>query len=361
VCIVNQLLFSAAGIDVDTQVGERQKIFSSVFDYPGIDERAFIDAVVEQTRVEKYAVTPLGEELIETAPRLIWHQGEPFGSTTIYSQWHVMQLARSAGITVLLDGQGADELVAGYAHYYSSFWAELIRTGRIATLWREWRTFPYHLETRPGRNLSSALRKLALHLTRRERLRSGAFLPAWLNPQVARGRTLERRGHHHYASVLDQHLYNSLTCASLPSLLHYEDHNSMAFSIEARVPYLDYRLVELCYSLPTHLKIDKGTTKVILRQAMRGIIPEIVRTRQDKLGFPTPGDVWFREQVAKDVEQIFHSRRFRERGYVRPEQSLVLLERHQRGAAKVDRLLWRMVCFELWMRTFFDNDPTVCP
>ncbi len=365
VCTVNQLLSSEIRPDFHTRMGDHQKTFSSIFNYPDIDEKPFIEAVLQQTGAEEHTVTPRGEELMQTAPRLVWHQGEPFGSTTIYAQWHVMQLARSAGITVLLDGQGADELLAGYSHYYSSFWADLIRTGCLTALWREWKSFPYHLELDPYRSLGAALRRLALHLAKRDRLSFVAAAPTWLDPQFAAQCADESpwtRRNPHYASVLDEHLYDSLTRSSLPSLLHYEDHNSMAFSIEARVPYLDYRLIELCYSLPVHLKINKGTTKVILREAARNIVPEMVRTRQGKLGFPTPGDIWLREYIVGDVEQIFRSPSFQKRGYVKPKVALSLLERHRSGATKADKTLWRMVCLELWMQVFFDrSDPTICP
>jgi len=356
VCLVNQLLLSEGGLDVDTQIGDRQKTFSSVYDYPGIEEERFIEAVVAQTNVESHRVTPQAQDLFTIAPRLIWHQGEPFGSTTIYSQWHVMELTRAAGVTVLLDGQGADEMLAGYSPYYSSYLADLIRTGRLLSLWREWRPFPYHLGLRPRATFIAALRKVALRWSGRSRLRAAPLVPAWLNPDLARHYAPEREDERRFPSILDQHLYNSLTRSSLPSLLHYEDHNSMAFSVEARVPYLDYRLVELSYQLPAHLKIHRGTTKVVLREAMRGLIPDIVRRRQDKLGFPTPGSWWFRDEVADEVEQILRSRQFKERGYVQPEAALALLERHEAGQVQADRALWRMVCLELWARLYFDRD-----
>ncbi len=362
VCLVNQLLLSDGGLGVDTQIGDRQKTFSSVYDYPGIEEERFIEAVVAQTNVESHRVTPQAADLFAIAPRLIWHQGEPFGSTTIYSQWHVMELTRAAGVTVLLDGQGADEMLAGYSPYYSSFLADLIRTGRFAALWREWRSFPHHLGLRPRATLVAALRKVALHWSGRPRLRSAPIAPEWLNPALTDHYAPQPEGERHFPSILDEHLYNSLTRSSLPSLLHYEDHNSMAFSVEARVPFLDYRLVELSYRLPAHLRINRGTTKVVLRKAMRGIIPDLVRLRQDKLGFPTPGSWWFRDEVADEVEQILRSRRLRERGYVQPEAALTLLEQHKAGRVQADRALWRMVCFELWMRLFFDrDDPTAKP
>ena len=119
---------------------------------------------------------------------------------------------------------------------------------------------------------------------------------------------------------------------------------------------IDDPLVELSYQLPAHLKIHRGTTKVVLREAMRGLIPDIVRRRQDKLGFPTPGSWWFRDEVADEVEQILRSRQFKERGYVQPEAALALLERHKAGQVQADRALWRMVCLELWTRLYFDRD-----
>jgi asparagine synthase (glutamine-hydrolysing) len=166
---------------------------------------------------------------------------------------------------------------------------------------------------------------------------------------------LETRDKHHYNSVLNQSLYASLMKGSLPSLLHYEDRNSMAFSIEARVPYLDYRLVELAYKIPSHLKIDQGTTKVVLRRATEGLIPEVVRHRKDKLGFPTPGDIWFRGLLADKAEEIFRDKRFQTRGYINPQEALDLLEQHRNGQTNAHKTLWRMMCLELWAQIFLDS------
>ncbi|RLG69709.1 MAG: hypothetical protein DRO11_07345 [Methanobacteriota archaeon] len=349
VCLVNRLLRQGSGIR--TNVGDRQKTFSSVYEYPEINEGPFIDAVIEHTGVEGHRVTPRGEELLEIAPRLIWHQGEPFGSTSIYSQWHVMQLTHSSDVTVLLDGQGADELLGGYSFYYPSFLAELIRTGHLMALRREWGSFPFHLNLSPNITFLRALHRLLLYVIKRERLYLNK--PAWLHPRfLSQKHDLSSRPH--YKSILDNHLYKSIT-TSLLALLHYEDHNSMAFSIESRVPYLDHRLVELGFRLPMHLKIHNGTTKVVLREAMRGILPEMVRNRKDKLGFPAPGDIWFREHIADEAERIFRSRSFREHGYIKSEEAIALLQKHREGRVRANETLWRMICLELWVQIFFDH------
>ena len=102
---------------------------------------------------------------------------------------------------------------------------------------------------------------------------------------------------------------------SLPALLHYEDRNSTAFSLEARVPFLDYRLVEFMFSLPTEEKIKNGVTKVILRDAMKGVLPEQIRNRTDKMGFVTPEDIWFRTVLKDQIYQIINSKSFANRGY----------------------------------------------
>jgi asparagine synthase (glutamine-hydrolysing) len=133
----------------------------------------------------------------------------------------------------------------------------------------------------------------------------------------------------------------------------------MAHSIEARVPFLDYRLVEFIFSLPMNQIIRNGTTKVILRETMEGIIPESVRTRLDKMGFATPEDVWFREVLRDQVFEILDSRSFAERGYFDVEEVKKTFYRHCRGEINSSSTVWRWVNLEMWFRKFMDQRPSI--
>ena len=150
-------------------------------------------------------------------------------------------------------------------------------------------------------------------------------------------------------------LYQSLMKFSLPGLLHYEDRNSMAHSIEARVPFLDYRLVEFVFSFPMEEFITNGVTKMALRNAMKGILPEAVRNRKDKMGFVTPEDVWFRTSLRNHVNEIIHSKSFAERGYFDVETVKKAFNNHCEDKINISNFIWGWVNLEMWFRIFIDQ------
>jgi len=143
----------------------------------------------------------------------------------------------------------------------------------------------------------------------------------------------------------------------LPGLLHYEDRNSMAFSLETRLPFLDYRLVEYIFSLPAEQKLKDGVTKVILRDAMKGTLPDEIRNRMDKMGFGTPEDIWFRTVLKNQINEIINSKSFAERGYFDIYKVRKAFDKHCEGKTNLSFMIWRWVNLELWFRTFVDRRP----
>jgi asparagine synthase (glutamine-hydrolysing) len=360
VSLVNQLI-QDEGVIAPHLVGERQKTFSSCFDDPRFDERPFIEAVAAQTGVERNYVFPDGyQKLWQEASDLVWYQEEPFSSTSIYAQWNVMRLAAERSIKVLLDGQGGDELMAGYPRYFATFAAHLARQGRFLTLAKEIAAFRI-----TGQNLPFLL-AIALYLA----------APPWLKAlgerSITRARTghtldvlnpdfkhrFEHRPYEHFAGVqsrydsdLSLQLCHDATVYTLPGLLRYEDKNSMAFSIEARVPFLDYRLVEFLLSLPPEYHIHNGWTKWSLRQAMAGVLPEAVRWRRDKKGFPTPEMLWLRAGQER-ISALFTGAEVRSRAYLDPRQIRDRVATTLAGRDVGFSEVWRWINLELWMRCF---------
>jgi asparagine synthase (glutamine-hydrolysing) len=149
-------------------------------------------------------------------------------------------------------------------------------------------------------------------------------------------------------------LYHLLVATNLPALLHYEDRNSMAHSIEARIPFLDHRLVESVFSLPLGQIMRNGVTKVVLRNAMGGIIPARIQGRMDKMGFGTPEDMWFRTTLREWIREIIQSRSFQERGYFNPRRVEEAFDLHCAGRKNISFIIWRWVNLELWSRRFID-------
>jgi asparagine synthase (glutamine-hydrolysing) len=148
-----------------------------------------------------------------------------------------------------------------------------------------------------------------------------------------------------------------VTRNGIRALLRYEDRNSMAFGIETRLPFLDYRVVEFLYSLEARRKIHRGWTKAVLRDAMEGILPEEIRWRVDKMGFVTPEDVWFRTSLREMAREILADSRTRARGYLNVDAALPEFEAHVAGRKNISFTIWRWLNLELWCRRFLDRDP----
>jgi len=146
----------------------------------------------------------------------------------------------------------------------------------------------------------------------------------------------------------------------LPLLLREEDKNSMAFSIETRLPFLDYRIVEFMFSMPSHFKVKNGITKYILREAMQGILPEPVRMRRSKFGFSTPMDEWFREErMIKIVRSILNSKTFRTRGYYHLTDLNNFFGKHIEGKVNIGQTLWKLLNLEIWRRIYIEKEDDV--
>jgi len=317
-----------------------QLAFFAEFREPGIDERRYVDEVVAATGVELRTVTPSSEDFVDSLPIVLEHQDEPFASASIVVQYHVMQLAHRAGVTVLLDGQGADELFAGYPPFLGPRLGGALRAGQLAGVMRA-------AARAPGL-LPSILRYAVLGSSRRPGWLGGRRTPGWLGPALADAGTLWSEEPSPQGTVLAQTLWQQITGDGLPALLRYEDRNSMAFGIEARVPFLDVPLVEFALGLPDRLKIARGRRKVALLRAMRGIVPGAVRARRDKIAFAPPQRRWLSE-AAPRLAHLGVSPRLESEGFVRPGTVAGALERAGAGRND-DPLAWRVLICEMWLR-----------
>lgn len=349
VCIANKLMFSNNNVNIS----ERQKTFSSCFNDHKYDERKYVHSVLNQTKAEPNFVFLKGEDLFDILSKVIWHQDEPFGSTSIVAQWYVMEEA-SKKVKVLLDGQGADELLAGYHGYFGGLYSDLLKKFQLFKLLKEiiyYKIIHNHFQPYVFSNIARAFLPPSLISLIRGKI---SHTIEWMDESFQKKYKRSFGYSDKFETNLDNQLYSILTKYGLPALLHYEDRNSMAFSIEARVPFLDYRLVEFMFSLSSDQKIRNGTTKIVLRNAMKGILPENVRMRQDKMGFGTPEDVWFGTILKEKILEIFYSRSFKERGYFNIDGIKKEFEQHYTGKKNISNTIWRWINLELWFRTFFD-------
>lgn len=345
----------AAGL-LRSQAGAAQHAFSARASVPAYDEGRYIEEVVRSTGVQSHEVIPPLGDLFRLLPQVTWHQDEPFGSTSIYAQWHVFALARSANVKVLLDGQGADEMLAGYHGFFGPYLAGLLRSGRWTQLAGEMRKLQeihgygrlHALSRMADTLLPDALRQLLRPLAGR----SAAAPPDWLAAEVLQCELADpfaRLGGR--SPDLREVSRMQLVASNLPMLLHCEDRNSMAHGVEARVPFLDHRLVEFCLGLPDDAKIREGMTKRVLRDAMTGVLPEAVRTRTDKLGFVTPEEVWVKREAPTAFREALERAVEVSAGVVRPSV-LNGFDEVIAGRRRFSHEWWRVISFGAWMERF---------
>jgi asparagine synthase (glutamine-hydrolysing) len=348
VCVANDLL-TAAGKE------EVQRTFSATSDVKRFDESDYIRAVVEEREIEAHYVCPSIDDLLAELDRIIWHQDEPFGSTSIYAQWSVFRLAAETGMKVMLDGQGADEQLCGYHTFFPARYADLLRSGRWLRLRRELR-LGESLYGYPLRQSAIEMAFFALPDRIRRPIQHARFgemlAPAWIDTDVLRApeRINDYLPPSHGTSGLS---YSQLFFSSLPMLLHWEDRCSMAHSIESRVPFLDYRLVEFVVGLPGDQKLADCRTKQVLRDGMTGILPEAVRERRDKIGFATAEVEWIRNQDPELFRSMVVSAIQGSHGILNDEARRQLEEviRGERTYT-TDYFIWRWICFARWLKLF---------
>jgi asparagine synthase (glutamine-hydrolysing) len=274
--------------------------FSYVADDSKLSEEGWADLVGKAAGATMHKTRAQPTDLTGDLERLLDTQDEPFGSTSIYAQHRVFGLAREAGIKVMLDGQGADEMLGGYHTFTAARLASLVRQGKLAQALE----FARRASSVPGRSklwlwAGEFLVPPAMQGPVR-RLVGQELVPGWLNAEWFASREVRTQPMKYTfgdsREVLREQLHRALSHSSLPMLLRYEDRNSMAHSIESRVPFLTPQLAQFVLSLPESYLINRdGQTKAVFRRAMRGIVPDAILDRRDKIGFATPERAWLLE------------------------------------------------------------------
>jgi asparagine synthase (glutamine-hydrolysing) len=348
VCAMNDLLTRDG-------VQEKQYAFSSCSVIPRFDEREYVEEVVRHTGIEAHYVYPDLTRMFDQLDRITWHQDEPFGSTSIFAQWSVFALAADCGVKVMFDGQGADEQLAGYQGYHGALYASLFRQLHWIELWREIRATRRVHGYGPLwaiKYLADALLPAALRYPLRAMVGKETAAPAWLDlKRLGAAAQDPIRGEAGASLSIGELSYRQLMRSNLQMLLHWEDRDSMAHSIEARVPFLDHRLVEFVLGLPDTCKIHRGVTKRVLREGLRGMLPEKIRARMSKLGFATPEEHWMRQEAPELFRQAVRAAVDGSRGILRPE-ALQLVDDVIAGRRPFDFTVWRMISFAAWVKRF---------
>jgi asparagine synthase (glutamine-hydrolysing) len=348
VCTANQLIFGSEGVS-RALIGDRQKTFTATFDDPRFSEEQFVKSVINQTQVNPYFIQPSGRGLLTELSAFVRAHDEPVISTSMYAQWNVMRLAAQNKIKVLLDGQGGDELLGGYRWHLPVFHGQLLKELRFGDMIHEMRS----AHEVSGLSWSSLTKPVAQKLAKSLVPRS--FLGNLLTVAGYLGKDYAGTGANRFTQLeksdfsLQQRLWEEETLFNLQQLLHYEDRNSMAFSIEARVPFVEHRLIEFVMNVPAVYKIHDGWSKYLLRRAMEGQLPKEIQWRRDKMGFVTPEELWMRE-LHGEFLTLLRQGSMRSERFVQSQKFVHDFERSLLPFSSSD--IWRFLNLEFWMREF---------
>jgi asparagine synthase (glutamine-hydrolysing) len=344
-------------------VGNSLHTFTACWKYRELDERQYAAPVADSIGASRHLVFPSADDFWSNFQRMAWHQDMPFGSLSYYAQWCVMRAAKETGVKVLLDGQGGDEVFGGYAKFRYAYLASLFRAGRVARMLCELaatlsQADRYVLDLRNGyRYLPKRIRSLL----KVDSLLKRALIADWdtivgsdCTPATRWWRNASmNQSIDNSWTMLQRIQLDDISLDTLPGLLRMEDRSSMAFSLEARVPLLDHKLVEFGLSLPDHLKVNRGWSKFAIRESMRGLLPEVVRLRKTKLGFASPDRIWLTGDLRNHVTDLIEGElRCRDFINVNALRSWYKSEQAKRANADSYLGLFRILSLEMWMRAF---------
>ena len=370
-------MFLSGGIDssaiaavMSTLVDEPIKTFSVAFAEREANELEYARLVANAFKTDHHEIVISPEQFWAKLPDLIWHEDEPLAHPSSVALYFVSHLA-SQHVKVVLTGEGSDELMAGYARYRKTIlnlalgehYHRVVPSG-VRDLVRK------QFAGMTGSKLRLKLGRTFLNLApdiESIYFDNFAVFSRSLQHQLLTPRAIEHMGaidpyagvrdvltHTDAQSLLDRLLYADIK-TYLHELLMKQDQMSMAASVESRVPFLDHKLVEFTSSLPERLKLRRWTTKYVLRQSMKNVLPAAILDRP-KMGFPVPLGKWFRGAYASVLDEYVLSSRAIERGIFKPEFVRSLVEQHRRGEANHSERLWSLVNLEMWHRRFIDGE-----
>jgi len=346
VCEVNNVLKN----DKDAL---QQKTFSSCSEDKRYDEKIWIDEVVAATGVDAHFVFPDGKDIFKLTDTIVWHMDEPYQSQSAFLGYNVFEMAKSKNIKVLLNGQGADEYLSGYTEFRSLRTMRMLYKGHFRKFSQETRNKPigslfkfvfsnifYNL------GLSKLVYFLPISIFRGD-------IKNIINTKILGSNFKHPHSKVSYRKNSTQEITeHQLSIEPLQKYLRWEDRNSMAHSIEARVPFLDYRLVEFCRSLPIEYLDDYDESKKILIHALKDILPSKIVGRKDKKGFITPEERWFTQDFVKEFDTMFRDNVRYSQGIINQEKAQEYFNNVRLKKIPFDYTYWRIILFCIWMKVF---------
>lgn len=354
VCLSGGLDSSAITSIIAKELNNKEiQTFSAVYEKGERgDESDFINLYKDEL-ANMYFITPDSSMLLSDLEHFVRIHAEPIPSTSPFAQYCVMSLAKN-NVVVTIDGQGADEALAGYHYFFGFYFKELLKQAKLKRFFKE---ISQYWKKHKSVNGIKFLAYFLLPSFIKSKV--SVFEKSYLNSDFVKRITSSGK------TTIVSKLYGSKNLNDalinhfeykLEHLLKWSDRNSMAFSLESRTPFLDYRLVEYALSMPSDYKIRNGETKYVLRQAMKGLLPEAIRKRNDKIGFETPQDEWFRTKEFQSlIVEILNSETFRNRGFINPQKAVDLYSKHLKEEVNISKEIWKWIHLELWFREFIDK------
>ena len=318
------------------------KVFTASF--PGFekDELAFSDKIVQQFGLAQHTCSLAADDFVNNWDKFCDHQEEPFGSASAFAQFKVFELAKHQQVTVLLDGQGADEILAGYHKYYKWYWQELFQKRKLISSREIAAARRLGIDEKFGINniLAALLPDLASVILEKQYLAH-----ALQHPDLTREFVKLQSKEAYYTTPtlgnLNGVLYFNTLVHGLEELLRYADRNSMAHGREVRLPFLNHELVEFVFSLPSEFKIRQGWTKWLLRQTMKEKIPSEIVWRRDKIGFEPPQKQWMQNTRVGEMIQEARTKLVKEKIL---KQDVLAKPLHPADAYEQHNADWRYLC-----------------
>lgn len=344
------IMAKLVGEDRKINVGERMKLFTATFEDQAIDESRWAKLVADATHADWKKVTPHPQELMRDIEELIYSQDIPIWSTSTYAQHRVMKLASQNGIRVLLDGQGGDELFAGYMPYYIPFWKELKKNGQSLRRKMEMRAWGSDVVTHHRKETLKQYIVPALPVNMQMYLQKKYFTDlGYLSPDLI-ARYKSGYTPSDSPATLNEALHREFVNTRLKGYLKCEDRCSMWHSVESRTPFADdHRLIEHVFQIPGTMKIRSGVSKFILRAAASPFLPEEIRKRKDKMGYVTPNNLWI--SMLKDEFRPYFDQDFK--GILRKDKLMKDYDTFFDIKGKPENgRIFKFIAFAIWKKVY---------
>ncbi len=314
--------------------------FSAVFKEKEFSEKYYIDLVkTKNIKLQKHFIYPDAKKVLRELDELLYIQEEPFRSLSVYSQFKIYQyIKKESDVTVLLNGQGADEIFTGYSEHYYYYLLQLLLEMKLKTFIREYKAL------KRNRDLSNIF-----IIKEMFRIFLSLFFQRKNKHKIFKAVPKLRRERKKFKKLLKQKLYHDLTFSALREYLRYEDKNSMAFSLESRLPFLDFRVVSSAFSMQDSDKIKNGVTKYALRESAKGKIPEKTLRRNDKMGFVSPQELWQKDIYKDEFDKVFEE--IKENGlfaFLDHERIYDIYKKYQLSKHRDWGLIWRIFLLKQW-------------